>query len=102
MSVHARIKSSGNSEFFLGESDVGNSTGRAAIFEVKCGKTSERAVRESRERSAGQLFVDLESVASAVEGSDLGPTEDPFEPTTSCIYDTKKEATGNQIWSSET
>ena len=33
---------------------------------------------------------DLESVASAVEGSDLGPTEDPFEPTASCIYDTNK------------
>ena len=52
--------------------------GHAAIFEVKFGKTSERAVRESRERSAEQLLADLESVASAVEGSDLGPTEDPF------------------------
>ena len=36
------------------------------------------AARESRERSAEQLFVDLESVASAVEGSDLRPTQDPF------------------------
>ena len=52
-------------------------------------KTSERAVRESRERSGGQLFADLESVASAVEGS-VGPTEDTFEPTASCINDTKK------------
>ena len=64
--------------------------GHAAIFEVKLGKTSERAVRESRERSAEQLFADLESVASAVEGSDLGPAEDPFKPTASCICDTKK------------
>ena len=75
--------------------------GHAAIFEVKFRKT-ERAVKESRERSAEQLFADLESVASAVEGSDLGPTEDPTEPTASCIYDTQREATGNQIWSSET
>ena len=64
--------------------------GHAAIFEVKFGKTSERAAKESRERSAEQLFADLEPVASAVEGSDLGPTEDPFEPPASCINDTKK------------
>ena len=52
----------------------------------------ENAVKESRERSAEQLFADLELVASvvAVEGSDLGPTEDPFEPTASCINDTRK------------
>ena len=65
-------------------------SGHAAIFEVRFGKTSERAVKESRERSAEQLFADLEPVASAVEGSDLGPSEDPFEPTASCINDTKK------------
>ena len=39
--------------------------GHSAFFEVKVGKTSERAVRESRERSAEQLFPGLESVASA-------------------------------------
>ena len=71
-------------------SDPHDTNEHAAIFEVKFGKTSERAVRESRDRSAEQLFADLESVASAVEGSDLGPTEDPFEPTASCIYDLKK------------
>ena len=32
-------------------------------------KTSERAVKESRERSAEQLFADLERVALVVEGS---------------------------------
>ena len=70
-------------------SDADDRNGHAAIFDVKFGKTSEKAVKESRERSAEQLFGDLESVASAVEGSDLGPTVDPVEPTASCINDTK-------------
>ena len=73
----------------LWESDD-DKNGHAAIFEVKFGKTSERAVKESRERSAEQLSSDLEPVASAVEGSDLGPTDDSFEPTASCINDTKE------------
>ena len=58
-------------------------------LEIKFGKTSGRAGRESRERSAEQLFADLELVASAVDGSDFGTAH-------------KEEATGNQIWSSET
>ena len=53
-------------------------------------KTTERAVKESRERTAEELFAHLEPVASAEEGSDLGTTEDPFEPTARCINDTKK------------
>ena len=77
LSVHARINSSGYIRF-VWESDVDDRNGHATIFEVKFGKTSEREVRESPERSAEQLFADLESVAYAVEGSDLGPTEDPF------------------------
>ena len=44
----------------------------------------------SRERSAEQLFADLKSVASTVEGSDFGPTEDASEPTARCICDAKK------------
>ena len=77
MSIHARINSSGYIRPFW-ESDVDDKNRPAAIFEVKLGKTSERAVRESRERSAEQLFADPESVACAVEGSDLGPIEDTF------------------------
>ena len=50
----------------------------AAIFEVKFGKKTERAITESHERSAEQLFDTLEPVALAVEGSDLGTTEDPI------------------------
>ena len=49
-----------------------------------------RATEASRERSAEQLFNDLESVVLVVDGSDLGTSEDRFEPTASCINDTKK------------
>ena len=59
-------------------------------FEVKFGKTSEKAVKEWRERSAEQLFADPEPVAFAVEGSDLGTAGDPFEPAARCINDTRK------------
>ena len=44
----------------------------------------------------------MESVALAVEGSDLGTTEDPFEPTARCINEHQEETTGDQIWSSKT
>ena len=64
--------------------------GHAAIFEIKFGKTSERAVKESRERSSEQHFTDLEFVALDVEGSDVGTGGDPFEPTARCINDTRK------------
>ena len=43
--------------------------GHAAIFEVKFGKKTERAVRESRERSAEQLFDMLEPVALSVKAA---------------------------------
>ena len=48
------------------------------LFEVKFGKKTKRATTESRERSAEQFFDTLEPVALAVEGSDLGTTEDPI------------------------
>ena len=38
-------------------------------------KRQKRATEASRERSAEQLFNDLESVALVVEGSDLGTSE---------------------------
>ena len=56
---------------------------------------------ENLERSAKQLFANLESVASVVEGSDLSSTEDPFSQQQVASV-TANEATGNQIWSSET
>ena len=59
--------------------------GLAAILEVKFGKKTQRITTEPCERSVQQLFDTLEPVALAVEGSDLGTTEDPFEPTARCI-----------------
>ena len=88
MSVHARIDSSGYIHLLWESNEDRN--GHAAIFEVKFGKTSERAVKESRERSVEQLFPDLESVALAVEGRELDTTEDPNEPSARYINDTKK------------
>ena len=50
----------------------------AAIFEVKFGKKkkAEASITNSRERTADTLFSDLESVALAIEGSDLNTLED--------------------------
>ena len=67
LSVHARIDSSRICGLSW-ESDVDNRNGHAAIFEVKFDKKTTRATGASRERSAEQLFDDLESVASVVEG----------------------------------
>ena len=53
-------------------------------------KRQKRATEASRERSAEQLLNDLESVALVAEGSDLGTSEESFEPTASCINDIKK------------
>ena len=72
LSVHARIDSSGYIRL-LWKSGVDDRNGHAAIFEIIFGKTSKRAVKEPRERSAA-----LKPVASVVESSNLGPTEDPF------------------------
>ena len=57
------------------------------------------ATTESREPSAQSLFDTLESVALAVEGSDLGTAEDLFVPTARCIPRHQEEATGDQVWS---
>ena len=88
LSDHARIDSSGYVR--LSWESVDDKKGHAAIFGVKCGKKTKRAATGSRERTAEQLSEHLESVALAVESSDLGITEDPLEPTARCINDTKK------------
>ena len=88
LSVHARIDSLGYVRLSWESDD--DRKGHAAIFEVKFGNKTKRAATGSRERTAEQLFDQLESVAFAVEGSDLGTTEDPFEPSARCINDTKK------------
>ena len=61
----------------------------AAIFDVKFGKKAEGAITEPRERKAGTLSNDLESVALAIEDSDPNTLEDNFLPTAKCIQDTK-------------
>ena len=88
LSVHAKIDSSGYVRLSWESDD--DRKGHAGIFEVNFGKKTNRAATESRERAAEQLYDYLESVALAVEGSDLGTTEDPFEPSARCINDTKK------------
>ena len=86
--VRARIDSSRYIRLSWESDDDRN--GHAAIFEVKFGKKTERAAKESRERSPEQLFDTSESVSLVLEGSDFGTTEDPFEPTARCINDTEK------------
>ena len=54
-------------------------------------KKSERAITDSRERTADILFSDVGTVASAVQCSDLSIAEDNFVPTAKCIEDTKKK-----------
>ena len=53
-------------------------------------KKGEEAVTDSRERTADTLFTDLESLALAIEGSDLDITEDNVVPTAKCVQDTKE------------
>ena len=52
-----------------------------------------RRLKEQSENRASDLLSNsllILSLLHPVEGSDLGPTEEPFEPSASCIYDTKK------------
>ena len=79
LSVHARINSSGYIFAFYGNQMM-TETDMPQSLKLNLAR-----------RQKEQLFADLESVASAVEGSDLGLTEDPFEPTASCIYDNKRQ-----------
>ena len=62
----------------------------AAIFEVKRGKKLKEAITDSRESTADMLFTDLESVALAIEGSDLNITEDDFVPSAKSSQDAKE------------
>ena len=57
---------------------------------MKFGKRGEEAIIASRERTADTLFTNLESVALALESSDLNTTEDNFVPAAKCIQDTKE------------
>ena len=87
LSVHARIDSTRYVRL-LWEEDDKNS--HAAMFEMKIGNKPEKVIAGPRERTAASVFNDLESVALAIEGSDLSITEDNFVPTARCIQDTKE------------
>ena len=89
MSVHARINSSGHI-CLSWKSSVDDRNEHSAIIEVKVGKTSERAVKNRASDQLRSSLLITSLFVSAVEGSDLGLSEDPFEPTASCINDTKK------------
>ena len=58
--------------------------------EVKFGKKAEEAITDSCERTGDTCFTDLESVALAIEGSDLNITEDNFVPAAKCIQETNE------------
>ena len=90
LSVHARTDSTGYVRILWESSDEDDKNTHAAIFEVKFGKKAEEAITDSRERTADTLSTDLESVALAIEGSNLNITEDNFVPTAKCIQDTKE------------
>ena len=87
--VHARIGSSGKIRL-LWESDVDTRNGHAAIFEVKFGKRQTEQLKHRASVRLNNSSTTFESVALVVEGSDLGTSEDRFEPTASCINDTEK------------
>ena len=90
LSVHARIDSTGYLHLLWESIGEENEFFYAAIFEVKFGKITERVITDLRGRTADALFKNLESVALAIEGSDLSITEDSFVPTARCIQDTKE------------
>ena len=87
LSVHARIDSTGYVRLLWESNQEDDEDGHPAVLGVKIWQT-EGVTLESLERSAEQLSDTLESVAMAVEGSDLGTTEDNFVPTARCINDT--------------
>ena len=67
-----------------------NEFSHAAIFDVKFCKKPEKVVTDSRGRTTDALFMNLESVAWAIQSSNLSITEDNFVPSARCFQDTKK------------
>ena len=90
LSVHARIDATVYVRLLWESSEEDDKNTLAAIFEVKFGKKAEEAITDARERTADTLFTELESVALAIEGSDLNITEDNVVHTAKCVQDTKE------------
>ena len=57
---------------------------------MKFGTEAEEAITDSRERTADTIFTDIESVAFAIESSDLNITEDNFVPQQNLFKTPKK------------
>ena len=76
LAVHARMDSTGYVHLLYESSGEEKEFYHAAIFEVKFDKKPERVLTDSGGRTADALFKNLESVALAIEGSDLSITED--------------------------
>ena len=83
LSVHARVDSTGYVRLLWESSEEDDKN--ATILEF-----GKKAEAEPRERKADSLFSDMESVALAVEGSDLDTTEGSFVPAARCIQHTKE------------
>ena len=79
--VHGRIDATGYVGLFSESNEEDDKNTHAAIFEVKFVEKAEEAITDSCKRTADTLFTDLESVALAIEGSDLNITADNFVPT---------------------
>ena len=58
----------------------------AAIFEVKIGKMSERAITDSRERTAGILFFDVGTVALNYPLQITNRPHHPFVKAHTCLF----------------
>ena len=69
----------------FGQEDDKNS--HAAMHEIKFGDKDEKVIAGPRDWTAASVFNHLESVALAIEGSDLNISEDNFVPTARCIQE---------------
>ena len=80
LSVHAGIDSTGHVHLLWESIEEESEFSQAAILEMKVGKESERVITDSGGRAADALFMNLESVALAIEGSDISIPEENFVP----------------------
>ena len=90
LSVNARNDSTGYVRLMCESREEDDKLTLAAISQVKFGKKAEEAITDSRDRTPDTFFTDVESVALAIEGSDVNITEDSFVPAAKCIQDTKE------------
>ena len=90
MSVHAGMDSTRYVRLLWEPLEEDDKNSHAAMFEMKIGNKPEEVIVGPGERTAASVFNDLESVALAIESSDLDIAEDNFVPTARCIQDTKE------------